>query len=458
MSKIEVNTVDVQCGSTLTLGSCGKTVALASGASQTGFGRTGTVDWVTTVQTSTPFTAVSGKGYFINTTSGAITMNLPSSPSVGDIVAIKDYAGTFNSNNLTIGRGGSNLDGNAGDKTLDTDSLSLTLVYVDATQGWIPIEEGTGFIGENFVTATGGTITTVGDYKIHTFTGPGCFEVTKTACCSTANKLDYLVVAGGGGGGGTNCTSAGGGGAGGLRFYANTPTNPQAANPSNPINNFPSGTTITASVATYPITVGAGGAGGPDKCAGPTLGTNGSVSTFSTVTSAGGGGGHGYKSGQPLIGNPGGSGGAGSYGGAGGNGNQPPVSPSQGNNGGDGDNSPQLGGGGGGAIAVGTTASGSTTGNGGAGAGFTGFGASNGQCSSCKQYFAGGGGGGSDSAFPAGGTGGLGGGGAGGRNSVGTAGTANTGGGGGGSQSSPTSARTGGAGGSGVVIIRYKFQ
>jgi len=76
MSKIEVNTVDVQCGSTLTLGSSGKTVTLASGASQSGFGRTGTVDWCTTAKTS-PFTSVSGNGYFVNTTGGAVTVTLP---------------------------------------------------------------------------------------------------------------------------------------------------------------------------------------------------------------------------------------------------------------------------------------------------------------------------------------------------------------------------------------------
>jgi hypothetical protein len=91
LSKIEVNTVDVQCGSTLTLGSSGKTVTLATGASQTGFGRTGTVDWCTTAKTS-PFTAVSGDGFFINTSGGAVTVTLPSSPSAGDIVAVNDYA------------------------------------------------------------------------------------------------------------------------------------------------------------------------------------------------------------------------------------------------------------------------------------------------------------------------------------------------------------------------------
>ena len=93
MSKIEVNTVDVQSGSTLTLGSSGKTVQIACGASTVGMGRSGTVNWCTTVYTNSPgtITGVSGKGYFLNTTSGAITINLPSSPSVGDIISIKDY-------------------------------------------------------------------------------------------------------------------------------------------------------------------------------------------------------------------------------------------------------------------------------------------------------------------------------------------------------------------------------
>ena len=71
MSKIEVNTVDVQCGSTLTLGSSGKTVTLATGASQSGFGRTGTVDWQTGSIKTSNFTAANGEGYFINTNGGA---------------------------------------------------------------------------------------------------------------------------------------------------------------------------------------------------------------------------------------------------------------------------------------------------------------------------------------------------------------------------------------------------
>ena len=77
MSKIEVNTVEPQCGTTLTLGGSGDTVALGSGASQTGFGRTGTVDWQTGSIKTTTFTAVNGEGYFANTSGGAFTMNLP---------------------------------------------------------------------------------------------------------------------------------------------------------------------------------------------------------------------------------------------------------------------------------------------------------------------------------------------------------------------------------------------
>ena len=119
MSKIEVNTVDVQCGSTLTLGSSGKTVQIACGATTVGMGRTGTVNWCTTAKTS-PFTSVSGKGYFVNTNSGAVTITLPSSPSAGDIVAVADYQNTFQTNNLTIGRGGSKINGECRDAKLST--------------------------------------------------------------------------------------------------------------------------------------------------------------------------------------------------------------------------------------------------------------------------------------------------------------------------------------------------
>ena len=133
MSKIEVNTVDVQCGSTLTLGSSGKTVALASGANQSGFGRNGSVNWQTSVKTA-DFTAASGEGYFIDTASvGAVTMTLPASPSVGDIVALKDYASNFATANLTINRNGSNLNGDVlKANSSAASSLDIVTSFIDS--------------------------------------------------------------------------------------------------------------------------------------------------------------------------------------------------------------------------------------------------------------------------------------------------------------------------------------
>ena len=93
MSKIEVNTIDVATGCSITLGSSGKTITIPAGATitnsgtQTGFGRTGAVDWVTTPKTS-GFTAENGKGYFCDTSSSAFTVTFPASPSAGDIVGI----------------------------------------------------------------------------------------------------------------------------------------------------------------------------------------------------------------------------------------------------------------------------------------------------------------------------------------------------------------------------------
>ena len=98
-------------GSAITLGRCGGTVALASGATQTGFGRTGTVDWQTTPKTAT-FTSVNGEGYFINSGS-AFTMNLPAG-SAGAIVSVADYAGSFNSNALTVSPNGTANTGGGG--------------------------------------------------------------------------------------------------------------------------------------------------------------------------------------------------------------------------------------------------------------------------------------------------------------------------------------------------------
>ena len=434
------NTV-VVCGATVTIGRCSGTVALASGATQTGFGRTGTVDWDTTPKTST-FTAVSGDGFFANTSSGGFTMNLPAGVA-GAIVSVADYAGTWDTGNLTVSPNGTDkIGGVNANVILNTEGQSVTFIFVDSTQGWINTMDSTSNVrGNAFLEATGGTVTTSGNDKIHTFTGPGTFAVTNTAVCATQNIVSYLVVAGGGSGGSGN---SGGGGAGGYR-EVKSPVTPYTASPLDGYPSAPNRVTVTAT--SFPITVGGGGA----LVAGPyAAGNAGSNSTFSTITSAGGGHGSAYP--DPNGGNGGSGGGSGAPinpSATGGSGNTPPTTPPQGQNGGSSPTSPACGAaGGGGAGAVGGNR-GSTSGGAG-GAGVT----SEINASSVQRA---GGGGGWGRPGP-GGAGGAGGGGAGGSEpptTAGGCGTANTGGGGGGKGNS---APGGGAGGSGIVIIRYKFQ
>jgi hypothetical protein len=108
-------------GVTATLGS---SVTIAAGT-----------DWQA-VKTTT-FTAVAGEGYFVNTTSGAFTMTLPATPTLGDEISFVDYAGTFDTNNLTVGRNSENIQGSAADLTVSTERAANTLVYTDGTQGWL---------------------------------------------------------------------------------------------------------------------------------------------------------------------------------------------------------------------------------------------------------------------------------------------------------------------------------
>ena len=448
-STIKVNTITTESGSTLTVGGCGKTVALASGASQTGFGRTGTVDWQTTKKTLA-FTAANGEGYFVDTAaSGAVTMTLPASPSAGNIVAVKDYNGNFATANLTIARNGSPINGgSAADVVVNTDGASIVLVYVDGTQGWVATQDDEStFTGKNFLTATGGTTTTCGNCKIHTFTGPGTFTVSQVSSCAPENIVSYMVIAGGGGAGHSYPTSngGGGGGAGGYREIKN-PVTPYTASPLDGFGTPANQVTVTATA--FPITVGGGGPGHTPSGAG----TAGSPSIFSTITSAGGGkgGANGPGSGSPSNPTTGGSGGGGAGGtscaslGGGSAGNTPPTTPAQGNAGGDNykvgtgnpPDNPAAGGGGAGAAAP--DAPTGAGGNGGAGTTTS--------INGTPTTRAGGGAGGG-SPNGTGGTGGGGGTGA-------LNGTCNTGGGGGGTMNGSN----GGNGGSGLVIIRYKFQ
>jgi len=357
----------------------------------------GGIDWQTTPKTAN-FPATAGEGYFVNTTSAAITVTLPSSPTAGDEVSIVDYAGTANTNNITI-TSSDNINGASDDVKIDYKRGGVSMVYVDATQGWIAY---------NAVNETAEALE------------PDILE------------LDYLVVAGGGSGG-TSGGRGGGGGAGGYRTSYNDGTVPAF---------------IFETSIDYIVTVGAGGAAVSTN---ETDGNNGQNSTFATITATGGGGGGGYS----RAGKSGGSGGGGSWSinAAGGSGNAGSYTPVEGYDGGTGGDGNYGAGGGGGASEIGADGSSTDGGNGGDGLSNTILNSTNaatasvGEVSGSDIYYAGGGGGG---ATGTGGTGGLGG------SSDGTSGaasanaTANTGGGSGGAGASGT-----GSGGSGVVILRY---
>ena len=423
---------------------------------------TSDINWNTTPQYNN-ITLVSGTGYFINTTAGATTMTLPASPSVGDFVALKDYAGTFGTNKLTIDRNGSNIQGSANNSDLTTNRASVVLVYVGATKGWLyTVENNVGDLeGPTYIAASGGTETTSGDYKIHTFNSTGTFTVSSVGNSKGGGDgVSYMVVAGGGGGAGDG---SGGGGAGGYREGKNS-GDPYTASPLN----APSGLTVTAQA--YPVTIGAGGPA-PYSC----QGASGDNSVFSTITSAGGGGaGHppgpspGDKNG--AAGGSGGGAGPAGYPSGGGAGNTPPVSPPQGNAGVGGSPYPScrgVAGGGGGAGGTAPTPSNTLDGS----AGIGGVGTTT-NINGSPVGRAGGGGGSLGASFEPipgrpnnGNGGGPFGGGIGGTSSVpapaggsgpiaGTNATDNTGGGGGAGAGN----QGGKSGGSGVVIIRYKYQ
>ena len=398
------------------------------------------VEWQAVVTAST-LNAVAGRGYFINTTSNICTITLPT-PKVGDVIRLKDYARTWNTNKVAIAS--ALLDGATTTTEFTTQGQTVSLVYMDGTKGWSVINEDTTSklqVPPTFIAATGGTVATSGDFKIHSFTGDSNFVVSSIGN-ATATPLggpagvSYVVVAGGGGGG---CDRGGGGGAGGFR-EGRVSTPEYTASPL-------ATTGLTIAAQTYPITVGAGGSIGVPLSGSGGPGGDGANSIFSTITSTGGGG--GKTSNGPGV-RPGGSGGGGSGSGAGtgGTGNTPPVSPPQGNNGGNSqDGSPfatGAGGGGAGAAAANGDASSGSSPDGGAGV----------TSSITGSSVARAGGGGATGKTPAQtASGGSGGGGDSNNASNGVAGTANTGGGGGSSCQA-----LGGAGGKGIVIIRYKFQ
>lgn len=269
---------------------------------------TGGLAWQS-VQT-TGFTAVAGRAYPCNTTSAAFTVTLPASPSAGDQITLTDYAGTWNTNNLTINPNGLKIQNGTSNIILTTNRGSVNLVYIDSTQGWVAWAS---------------------------------FAIS--ALADPPTSVEVLVVGGGAGG----ASDGGGGGAGGYR--------------SNSSFSVAKGTS-------YTTTIGAGGAGGGSG----NNGTSGSNSVFDTITSSGGGGGGSASVNPPngangIAGASGGGGSRGPTNTTGGAGNTPSVSPSQGNTGGNGlYAAPGYGaGGGGGAGAVGGNGASNAGGAGGSG-------------------------------------------------------------------------------------------
>ena len=128
-----------------------------------------TIDWQTKIVSdgSTVTTMVAGRGYFIDNSSAAGIVKLPASANHGDIIAIKDYAGNFATNNLTIQRNSHNIQGVANNGLLSTNRASVQLVYSDdGTKGWLYTNESNVGNLENkgYIVASGGTETTSGDY------------------------------------------------------------------------------------------------------------------------------------------------------------------------------------------------------------------------------------------------------------------------------------------------------
>tara|TARA_X000001036_G_C20639118_1_gene790425 strand:- start:342 stop:1634 length:1293 start_codon:yes stop_codon:yes gene_type:complete len=367
------------------------------------------LDWQSSVGTSN-FTAVVAKGYFVNTTSGDITVTLPTSPTVGNSVGIMDYAGTTSTNKIIL-TSSNNIQGSSDNKAIRYNRGTIRITYSGTTQGWIvsaAANEGT------------------------------------SALRPPIDLLHYLVVAGGGGGG--QYAGSGGGGAGGLR--TSWPGGSGGGQASETVLNLALG-------INYAITVGLGGAGGIGASQ-SVNGTNSSIShsSITDIISTGGGSGGGYANGfySPQQG---GSGGGGTYAYAA---NMPgaaavtsPVV--QGYAGGNGWNSSSSnGGGGGGAGAAGQTGTNFVGADGGIGL--------QSDITGAATYYAGGGGGGLypyNASYPRG-DGGDGGGGNGGIGDpptgfLATDGSPNTGGGGGGSGSSNQN-NAAGTGGSGIVILR----
>ena len=305
-SIIKVNTVQDVDGNniinenanTITIGKSGDTVQVASGASLVGAG----IEWQSTIVTGATHTASANQGLWLDTSSNAITLTLPASPSVGDQIIFTDYARNWETNAVTLSLNGSKFQGNTSPNPVyNTNGQSVDIVFSGTTKGWIPNSDD--------------------DVTLET---PQPYTV------------DFLVVAGGGGG--WRQGASGGGGAGGYRNSYASETSGGGGSSETSLS-FVGGTV-------YTITVGAGGAGALNGGAASVAGGDSSISGsgITTITSVGGG----------TVGTNSGDGGSGAggadFGGAGGSGTA-----NQGTDGGNGGPGGGNTGGGGGAKDAGNT-------------------------------------------------------------------------------------------------------
>ena len=205
-SEIKVNKISPGSGTSFTVGDSGDTFTIPSGVV---FDRT--LDWQS-VQTST-IAATAGKGYPVNTTSGTLTMNLPAG-SAGDQIAVVDYAGTFDTNKLTISANGSEkINGMTVDITLETERQGATLTYIDSTQGWLvtssaPDPGVSQLIPVTFKIWGAGGGGSAGGADGRGGGGGGFVQGTQ----SFASGTSIIAVVGQGGSGGTGGKGGGGGG------------------------------------------------------------------------------------------------------------------------------------------------------------------------------------------------------------------------------------------------------
>ena len=267
-SIIKVDTVQDQDGNniinenanTITIGASGDTITIPSGATlanngtATGFA---SIAWQSSIVTAATHTATAGQGLWLDTSSNAITLTLPASPSVGDQIIFTDYARNWATNAITLNLNSENFQGNATPVPVyDTNGESVDIVYSGSTKGWIPNSDGAVAL------ETPQSYTT-----------------------------DFLVIAGGGAGGlGKETTSleyaGGGGGAGGYRNSFSTETSGGGGSSESSLTLIPG--------TVYTITIGAGGAGTNTSTA-ATSGVDSSISGsgITTITSVGGGRGGG---------------------------------------------------------------------------------------------------------------------------------------------------------------------